>query len=150
MSNASLNGGNPALDKFFRPDRLLFSTDHWCAVVRPGQVTIGSCVLICKDAVQAIPDMSPEAFADLKRATGMLEKQLHAIFQPDRINYLALMMVDRSPHFHVIPRYERARAWEGVSYEDLDWPNPPTMKNARAFSDDQLRRLADSIRGATS
>ena len=149
MSDASLNGGNPAFDKFFRPDRLLFSTDRWHAVVRPGQVTIGSCVLICKDGVQAIPDMSLEAFADLKHATGMLEKKLRDIFQPDRINYLALMMVDRSPHFHVIPRYERARAWEDVSYEDLDWPNPPTMKNTRTFKDDQLRRLADSIRGVT-
>ena len=38
-----------------------------------------------------------------------------------------LMMVDPNVHYHVLPRYEETRTFEGATFEDPGWPGPPNV-----------------------
>ena len=51
----------------------------------------------------------------------------------EKINYLMLMMVDPNVHFHVIPRYEGGREWQGREFVDVGWPKVPDLGHAVAL-----------------
>lgn len=113
--------------KFSHDSGEVFSTAHWSIVIRRKQVTLGSLVLICKRHVESVGGLSPEEGADLPNAAAGIERTLGAAFQPDKLNYLALMMVDRHLHFHVIPRYEGERSVHGYTFKDSSWGGPPRL-----------------------
>lgn len=113
--------------KFGRETGEIFSTAHWCAVIRRKQVTPGAMVLICKRHVESIAAASADEAADLPLAAREIERRLQATLRPDKLNYLALMMIDRHLHFHVIPRYERERMVAGHTFKDAAWGGPPRL-----------------------
>ena len=121
------------LAKFGYPETVVADFDRWAVVLRNQQVTLGSLVLICKEDATAFPDISAEAFAELKTATAVLEDMLAAAFAFDKINYLMLRMVDPHVHFHVLPRYASARTFEGTTFEDRAWPKPPDLSAGADF-----------------
>lgn len=114
-------------DKFGAARGELFETDRWRVVVRPKQVTAGALVLIAKRHAIGLSDLAPQEAADLPIACARLEAGLRAAFRPDKINYLALMMVDPHLHFHVVPRYATERRVEGWSFRDQAWGGPPRL-----------------------
>ena len=58
-----------------------------------------------------------------------------------------LMMVDPDVHFHVLPRYEKARSFGGVSFVDRAWPGPPDV-TAGVEPDPRVRQeLLATLRG---
>lgn len=121
---------NPTALKFGYPDSLVAETGRWLVLLRPSQPTFGSLVLVCKDPAEAFSDITPEAFSDLAIVTRGVEHSLRELVGYQRINYLMLMMVDRDVHFHVIPRYEGARTFAGVSFPDAGWPGAPALSPA--------------------
>lgn len=131
----------------FAADRLtLFKTDLWSVLVRKGQPTLGSLVLAANRAFISASEMSPEEAVEFPRVVGRLEAALRDAFAFDRINYLCLMMVDRHYHFHVIPRYESPRTYEGVEYRDEAYPRPPAI-GAPPSDEAFLVRLRDYLSG---
>lgn len=120
-------GLNATMEKFGAPATLIRDYDHWAVLLRPGQVTLGSVVLICREPVTAFSMLSGAAFGELQSITGHIEGVLSRNFSYDRINYLMLMMVDPDVHFHVIPRYETARIFSGQTFTDHGWPGPPDL-----------------------
>jgi diadenosine tetraphosphate (Ap4A) HIT family hydrolase len=112
---------------FGYPGGEILSTEHWCVVIRQKQVTLGALVLISKRHVEALSTLEPDEAAELPNATTALEARLRAAFAPDKINYLALMMVDPHLHFHVIPRYEQPRTVHGYTFQDAAWGGPPRL-----------------------
>jgi diadenosine tetraphosphate (Ap4A) HIT family hydrolase len=132
--------------KFGHPDTLLAEFDHWVVLLRPAQVTLGSLVLLCTDDAGRFGDISPEASAELKLATSRIEEVLGSAFAYDRINYLMLMMVDPDVHFHVIPRYESPRDYQGQSLADAAWPGPPDVTSRLDLSDSLFRELLGDLR----
>ena len=136
------------LVKFGYPDSVVADYDHWAVVLRAQQVTLGSLVLICKEAATAFPDISAAAFTELKAVTRDLERALAGAFAFDKINYLMLRMVDPHVHFHVLPRYAAAREWEGTSYTDTAWPKPPDLTAALALDEPSRKRLLAHLKEA--
>jgi diadenosine tetraphosphate (Ap4A) HIT family hydrolase len=134
------------LSKFGYPGTTLSEYGHWAVLLRPQQVTLGSLVLVCKEDATAFPDLTAEAFAELKTATGDLEAALSAAFRFDRINYLMLRMVDPHVHFHVLPRYETPRTFAGETFTDTAWPKPPDLSTARALPDGVRDELLSQLR----
>ncbi len=63
----------------------------------------------------------------------------------DRINYLMLMMVDPHVHFHVFPRYEVSRTFEGLELPDRGWPGPPDLGSALRLDDECLQKLRQAL-----
>jgi diadenosine tetraphosphate (Ap4A) HIT family hydrolase len=119
---------NDTIRKFGYPETLLAEYEHWVVLLRPKQVTAGSMVLACKSEARAVGELAAEAWAELARVTSDLEAAARAVVAYDRINYLALMMVDPHVHFHVLPRHETLREVGGVVFEDPAWPGPPDVR----------------------
>ena len=136
---------NPTALKFGYPTSLVVETSHWLVLVRPSQPTFGSLVLVCKDKAQAFSEISPEAFAELGQVTRGVEQSLRALVQYERINYLMLMMVDPDVHFHVIPRYDGERSFEGQAFPDAGWPGVPALSSAMALDPAAIARLCERL-----
>lgn len=120
MSNATMR-------EFGHPRTLVAETAHWAVLVRPQQVTLGSLVLACREPATSFGQVSEAAFADLRTAVAGVEAALTGFVAYEKINHLMLMMVDPDVHFHVIPRYQDVRRFEGVEFPDAGWPGPPAL-----------------------
>ena len=136
---------NATIEKFGYPENLLAEHEHWVVLLRPRQVTLGSLVLACKESATGFPLVSAVAWAELPKMTGELEQTLARSFEHEKINYLALMMVDKEVHFHVLPRYSGPRAFAGMTFTDDAWPKPPDITNSMEMSDKQFASLREML-----
>ena len=138
---------NPTIEKFGYPATLVKEFRHWLVLLRPAQVTLGSLVLAAKSDCTAYGALPPEAFTEQGQAIAAIERALAGFVGFERINYLMLMMVDPNVHFHVIPRYDGTRSWDGQDFPDTGWPGPPDLKSAKPLSEGQIERLAAQLLG---
>jgi len=113
--------------KFGAPESCIRAYQHWCVLLRPVQITLGSLVLVASEPVTAFSELSPASFAELKIVTNDLETSLKNAFSYDKLNYLMLMMVDPDVHFHIIPRYAGAKYFAENKFVDSSWPDPPDL-----------------------
>ena len=67
---------NATLSEFGYPESLIKTYDYWHVLLRPGQVTIGSLVLICKEDVYQYADISEEAAREQKQVIADIERIL--------------------------------------------------------------------------
>src|SRR6266566_8204819 len=132
---------NATILKFNYPDSLLREYENWVVLLRPEQVTAGSLILACKLEATKMSDVSQDAFSELSRITGEMEKVLQKVFAYDKINYLLLMMVDKHVHFHVLPRYADPREVFGVEFKDASWPRPPDLSKVVDITREQYNKL---------
>ena len=139
---------NATITKFGYPASLLREYTNWVVLLRPVQPTLGSLVLACKEDATSLGAVSATAYAELSVATAELERALRAAFDCQKLNYLALMMVDPHVHFHVIPRYSEAREFEGSTFLDAAWPKPPDLTSALTLSQAQMSALHAALRAA--
>lgn len=137
---------NQTMDKFGYPGTLIKEWDHWAVLLRPAQVTLGSLVLAAKSEATAYSDLPDQAFAEQAEAVRAIERALREFCDFERLNYLMLMMVDPNVHFHVIPRYEKPRQWNGLDFPDAGWPGPPELKSAVNPGEQQMKMLRDDIK----
>jgi len=137
---------NATAVKFGAPDTVLADYTYWTLLLRPVQVTLGSLVLICREPAQQFGEISQSASAELQVATAAIESVLQERFQFDRINYLMLMMVDPDVHFHVLPRYESAREFDGHTFIDAAWPGPPDITSSSGCAESTMTELRDTLR----
>lgn len=105
-------------------------------------------MLITKHDVTSMTDLPAVAVADLHNAWQKIGAMYDATLQPEKINYLAFMMVDPNPHFHVVPRFAAPRAFDGAFYDDPAWPKPPNMAHEIALTDAQREKLTTLLRAA--
>ena len=120
---------NETLLKFGYPNSLIKEYEHWCILLRPEQVTLGSIVLICKQDVYRFSNISKEAFLEYPKIIKTIENKLFNCFQYNKINYLMLMMIDPNVHFHIIPRYSDNKIFEGKTFTDNGWPGLPSFSS---------------------
>jgi diadenosine tetraphosphate (Ap4A) HIT family hydrolase len=138
---------NATIEKFGWPGTLLYSFDHWVVLARPAQPTLGSLVLAARSNATAFADLPPGAHAELATVTKAIEIALRQAVDYAQINYLMLMMADREVHFHVVPRYDGQRDWNGRSFPDAGWPKVPDLGAAIALEGDELAALVDWLKG---
>ena len=132
---------NDTMLKFKYPDTLLKEYQHWVVLLRPNQPTIGSLILSCTSKAESMSELSINAFHELSAVTKEIEYNLKRAFQYDKINYMALMMVDKQVHFHVIPRYSEDRSFEDMVFTDKGWPSLPKLTETIELSDDEFEIL---------
>jgi len=58
---------NSTLVKFGFPDSLIRCYEHWCVLLRPAQVTLGSLVLGSTGEATSFSQIPPQAFAETQR-----------------------------------------------------------------------------------
>jgi diadenosine tetraphosphate (Ap4A) HIT family hydrolase len=120
---------NATLLRFGYPATLLREFEHWCILRRPAQVTLGALVLASKHDATSLGALPKAAYAEMQICTSAIETALKRFRPFDKINYLALMMVDPHVHFHVLPRYAQVQNFEKVSFPDPGWPGVPDLKS---------------------
>lgn len=139
---------NETIRKFGWPATLVREFDHWLVLARPAQPTLGSLVLAARSDATAFGDLPAGAHAELKGVTAAIEAALAGAVGYDRINYLMLMMVDPHVHFHVIPRYDGARTWQGLEFPDAGWPKVPDLGQAVTLDAARMAALVDWLKAA--
>ena len=139
---------NATITKFGYPASLLHEYESWVVLLRPVQPTLGSLVLACREEVNSLGAVSAAAWSELAVATAELERVLRAAFDYQKINYLALMMVDPHVHFHVIPRYASSREFGGATCLDAAWPKPPDLGTTLPLTPAQMSLLHATLRAA--
>lgn len=95
---------------------------HWIWSIRPAQCTLGASIVCMKRQVPTFSNANEEEMAELAIVAKDVESVLKGVFQFQKINWLALMMVDQQVHFHVVPRYSTKKEFAGVTWEDTGWP----------------------------
>jgi len=138
---------NETIVKFGYPATLIADYSYWMVLLRPAQPTLGSLILAAKSDATAFPDLKPKAFAELATVTTHLEKVLKQAVSPAKINYLMLMMVDPHVHFHVIPRYQGGRGYQGIDVSDAGWPKVPALGEARTLEPEEIEKLVGWLKG---
>ncbi len=113
--------------KFRVHELAIVQTDHWTWSLRPVQSTVGAGVLSLNRFSNSFADLRSEEAADLALIVPQIEGALQRWSQPDRMNYLMLMMVDAHLHFHVLPRYAKPRTLAGQEWVDSAWSGPPSL-----------------------
>jgi diadenosine tetraphosphate (Ap4A) HIT family hydrolase len=136
---------NETIRTFGYPATLIREYDHWVVLLRPAQPTLGSLVLAAKSEETAFGVLPPEAHAELATITRAIETALDAFVGYKKINYLMLMMVDPHVHFHVIPRYDGEREWNGREFVDAGWPKLPDLGHAVTLTDQEKSQLSEVI-----
>ena len=136
---------NETIARFGYPATLVREFDHWLVLARPAQPTLGSLVLAAKSEATAFGDLPAEAHAGLKQATAAIEAALGRAVGYAKLNYLMLMMVDPHVHFHVIPRYDGEREWNGREFVDAGWPKLPDLGHAVALTDPEKTQLSEVV-----
>ena len=136
---------NPTMRKFGYPGTLVADTPDWVLLLRPQQVTLGSLVLISREPVTDFGHVSADGFAALKGMIGRIEAVLRDFVGYEKINYLMLMMVDPDVHFHVIPRYEGTRSFQGFTVSDAGWPGPPALDRAETPDGERAAALTAEL-----
>ena len=136
---------NSTLIKFGYPDTLIRRYEHWCVLLRPAQVTLGSLVLAALGEARAFSQIPPHAFAELATVTRHIEQGLRAFKPYDKINYLMLMMIDPHVHFHVLPRYRQGQEFHELTIADKGWPAAPDLASAISLAASERTALRDAL-----
>jgi diadenosine tetraphosphate (Ap4A) HIT family hydrolase len=141
---------NDTMRKMGYPKTVVAEYDKWVVTIRQKQVTAACLVLVCKEVAQAIPEISLEAFAELKGVCRDMENTLQRIVAFEKINYLALIMVDKEVHFHIIPRHSAPRTIGGTVFQDPGWPRPPDLNATNDLNEVQFEDLLTALRAGWS
>ena len=137
---------NATIVKFGYPKTLLRDYRHWVLLLRPAQVTAGSMILAAKGEAKAYGDLPAAAFTEQATIIAELEQMLKNTVNPEKTNYLMLMMVDPHVHFHIFPRYQGDRSIAGLVLTDHGWPGPPDLKSAVELDSITLGRAVEVLR----
>ena len=120
----------------------------WIISLRPQQITLGSLVLSLDRKCPHLGEITENEGKELSQAFKVVEGLLEVSFKPNKINYLALMMVDHQVHFHVIPRYNDMRTFKEMEFKDKDWPKPPVLSNSINLTHDELTSIKEFMSSA--
>jgi diadenosine tetraphosphate (Ap4A) HIT family hydrolase len=145
-SSGKITDMNATQVKFGHPHTLVAETTHWCILARPQQVTLGALVMAAKSDVHSFQKLTQEAFADMHRATAIIENGLKRFRNYDKMNYLMLMMVDPHVHMHVLPRYATSQEFAGTTFRDAGWPGAPDLSSAPALDPDTFGKLLAALK----
>lgn len=136
---------NSTIEKFEYKRTLIREYDYWVVLLRPTQVTLSSLVIVCKEDAESISSISSLANSEFQIVVKDVEQVLKYIFNYDKINYLALMMLDKHVHFHVLPRYSESILFNGIKYSDKYWPLAPQLSEKLNISESDFQDLKDII-----
>lgn len=137
---------NATIAKFGHPATCIAEYLHWVVLVRPQAVTLGSLVIAARSEATAFGELHPAAFTELAAVIGQVEHALFAFTAYEKLNYMMLMMVDPHVHFHVFPRYEGIRSFEGDVFPDAGWPNIPVLADARTLNPAMIATTVEALR----
>ena len=132
---------NKTILKYSSDKTFLKEYNDWMVLLRPQQITIGSLLILFKGDAESLAGVGRVCYAELAEVISDVERALMGAFGFDKINYLALMMIDKHVHFHVVPRYSSFRTLCGKKYEDMAWPSPVSLTGGLSINDEDMQSI---------
>ena len=136
---------NPLIEKFKVNNLLIKDYKYWVLSLRPIQLTLGSMILTLKRECSGLGDLKSEETMELATIFNEIESNVKQFLRFNKINYLALMMVDDQVHFHVLPRYATEREFCSFKFLDQAWPGPITEFGDGIHDDRLLASLCKKL-----
>ena len=127
--------------KFRISEYRITQVGSWIISLRPTQVTLGSLVLSLQRDCSNIADLTETESQDLGQSFKVIQRLFEKTFNPQKINYLLLMMVDNQVHFHVIPRYEQPVIFMNKVYPDKYFPKPVDITNSLELNESDFLEI---------
>lgn len=136
---------NEFIEKFNLDSNTIHRNEHWTWSVRPVPTTVGAGILSLNRPAERFGEVTRHEATSLASIVEVIEHTLTLVFEPDKLNYLMLMMVDLHVHFHVIPRYART-----ITFHDLDWTDHgwPALPNLSDYPDRRTSEILGAVRSA--
>src|SRR5690625_6323285 len=85
-------------NKFQIKELFITKVGNWNISLRPKQITIGSLILSLNRKCPEMTNLTLEEGKDLVRSFQVIQELMNKSFKPEKLNYLALMMVDQQVH----------------------------------------------------
>ena len=121
---------------------------YWTLKVHENQSYLGRCVIALNREGNLDPflECAQEEQNELRSIVVELSEALKKLFHYDMMNYSNLRNVWHHCHWHIIPRYETSRTFEGMVFEDNQWGGNcyPTPK--WKLDMEMLRKIRDALK----
>jgi diadenosine tetraphosphate (Ap4A) HIT family hydrolase len=134
-----------------RPDLapILAESVYWRLVLNTNQRFLGACFWVLKRHLEEVVALAPGEWAELHTNLQQATEALAVSFQPDHFNYAFLQNQDRHVHMHIYPRYASPRMFEGIAFEDPDYPSHYSVPGvAKRLSAAQYEQVAQVLHNA--
>ena len=136
------------LSKFGYPGSIVSENKHWYILLRPEQITFASMILITKNEKNSsFAKLKPPEQAEMFLAIQKIEKVAFNKINCDKINYLALMMVDPFVHYHVLPRYKKPKVFKDIEFIDPGYPGVPDLTYETSLTENEFYKLVAHLKG---
>jgi len=136
------------LAKFGYPGYLIIENDHWYTLLRREQITFGSMILITKNEKNSsISKLNVSEQAEMFFAIQKIEDVAFKIMNCDKINYLALMMVDPYVHFHILPRFKKPVDYNNIDFIDPGYPGVADLGYKTQLTETEFSDLVKYAKG---
>lgn len=125
--------------------RIIKEYEHWIASVADSQQLLGYLNVSLREHKENLTDLTNDELLEFREVCRELQGALDKLFQPDRYNYQQMGNMTRHVYFHLIPRYQHPRLFEGRQFIDERYGKLPERR--WVFEEDEfLTALADAIR----
>lgn len=122
-------------EKFAIEELKIIECKSWTWSLRPEQPTIASTIISHNQNKETFASLSTEEIKDYAIFIKKIDKSLRELLNPDKINYLTLMMIDDNLHTHIIPRYKNKKLFNKNYFDDSEWPKPPNLSGKHIILD---------------
>ena len=136
------------LSKFGFPNTLLYENKYWYILLRPDQITFCSMVLISKNEKNNyISKLNVSEQAEMFLAIQKIEEVTFNVIKCNKINYLALMMVDPYVHFHILPRFKKPVDYNNIDFIDPGYPGVADLAYKTQLTETEFSDLVKYAKG---
>lgn len=103
---------------------VLLEGELWTVILNRNQNLLGKTLIATKRHTEDVAALRENEWEELHALIRRVKARLIRAFRPDHWNYAFLMNLDLHVHLHVWPRYASPREYEGIRFEDPDFPGP--------------------------
>jgi diadenosine tetraphosphate (Ap4A) HIT family hydrolase len=137
---------NP-IEELNKDKRRIHEGKYWNVILSYNQGYLGRCIVYLKsrqisDVLMLNDEERTELWEDIMPR---LSKAINAAFAPDRINYAHLANLLKHVHWHVVPRHDSPKVFEGVGFSD-DNVGGHFRSGKKELSEDMLDKIYERIR----
>jgi diadenosine tetraphosphate (Ap4A) HIT family hydrolase len=134
-----------------RPDLgpVIVEAERWRLVLNHNQRFLGACFWVLRRHMEVVTSLTSPEWVDLHGHLQVATEALKVSFQPDHFNYAFLQNQDRHVHMHIYPRYVSPRTFDGVAFDDPDYPSHYSVPGvSRRLTAEGYERIAQALRSA--
>lgn len=125
---------------------------YWTLSIHEEQRYLGRSYvwLVREGGMQRFSEITDEEMAELRIVLKEYEAAMERLWQPDFMNYAWLANLFKEHgghgHMHLIPRYEKARIFEGVEFVDDKWGKNSMPSTPFETTGEMVFKIRDALK----